>query len=110
MAERRNLPSKDYEKKGRKRKYLPGEEGAMEAERGSISALLHLQKKRGYVEPFMESNPENFGEGWPGKRADGSRREGSFTKEQFPMPIIDGQLWEKYRKTNKDAKKKSILT
>ena len=28
----------------------------------------------------------------------------------FPMRIIDGQLWEKYRKTNKDAKKKSILT
>ena len=105
MAERRNLPSKDYEKKGIKRKYLPGEEGAMEAERGSISALLHLQRKRGYVEPFMESNPENFSERWPGVT-----HEGEALKKHFPMPTIDGQLWEKYRKTNKDAKKKSILT
>ena len=104
MAERRNLPSKDYEKKGKKRKYLPGEEGAMEAERGSISALLHLQKKRGYVEPFMESNPENFSDRLP------SRLRGEALKKHFPMPTIDGQLWEKYRKTNKDAKKKSILT
>ena len=53
----------------------------------------------------MESNPENFSDRWPGVT-----HEGEALKKHFPIPTIDGQLWEKYRKTNKDAKKKSILT
>ena len=85
----RNLPSKDYEKKGKKRKYLPGEKGAIEGARGGINARLHIQKREGYVDPFLRQAPRNNNDKRLSKQRWNLDKSGETLRKTFPMPVVN---------------------